>query len=835
MPAVALRSHDTDPLNAPMANSMAVTSAETEFADVRLILRRWQAARIGDRLPPYEELALGSIGRFAEEIAVLRCDEGKPPFLFRAGKSFRVIAGMAETSHNLDELPYAFSLAIGSAISQARVAGEPRLALCRWLIDGMVSTIEILALPLSCRWPGEYFLLFLRPRKNQFDLAKQLINSMQEGIIGLSPIESGTSRDFYILSINEAAARFLGSTAEGLQFTLLSGALAKIGIREIPQALLGAVFGGRISSFELTYELGSSRMTLKVGVDVAGGMLAVTLTDIRELKARETLFRSLFDENPAPMYVRNRNAAGFINVNEAALKLYGYSRREFLGRTLSEIRGENCAFHDRNSSVCGREEACRHRAADGGEIDVIEYTSEILIDNKPATLSTIVDITERKRAEAHVTYLAHHDPLTGVANRTVFTRELERAAGGLEQDGRRFGVVLIDLDDFKAVNDTQGHAAGDALLTEVTARLKKLAGKGDVIARLGGDEFAILMPTVKSSMDVEGLALRIIRDIASIRRVDGVEVSAGASIGAAIAPDDAVDTDDLLKCADLALYRAKQSGKGAFRFFEPEMDRQRRERRALEVELRNAGIDREFELHYQPIVSVRTGKLRGFEALLRWRNPRRGMVSPADFIPIAEETGMLDKLGRWVLLEACRQAATWPAGLVLAVNVSPVQFRNGELVEAVGSALVRSGLDPQRLEIEITESVLLVDSDANLAILNQLRDRGVRIALDDFGTGYSSLSYLRQFPFSRLKIDRSFVREIGQSVESLAIIRAIIGLGSSLGIDTTAEGVETVSQLEALRAEKCGELQGFLFSPPVAQENVADVIGAFFEDMARVA
>jgi diguanylate cyclase (GGDEF)-like protein/PAS domain S-box-containing protein len=523
----------------------------------------------------------------------------------------------------------------------------------------------------------------------------------------------------------------------------------------------------------------------------------------------------------------------FINVNEAALRLYGYGRSEFLGRVLSEIRAEGVTGRD--SATHGREQVLRHRTADGREIDVIEYTSEILVDYKPATLSTIVDITERKRAEAHVTYLAHHDPLTGVANRTVFTRELERAAGGLEQDGRRFGVVLIDLDDFKAVNDTQGHAAGDALLREVTSRLKKLAGKGDVIARLGGDEFAILMPTVKSSMEVEGLALRILRDIASIRRVDGVQVSAGASIGAAIAPDDAGDKDDLLKCADLALYRAKQSGKGAFRFFEPEMDHQRRERRALEAELRSAEIDREFELHYQPILSVRTGKLRGFEALLRWRNPRRGMVPPADFIPIAEETGMLDKLGRWVLIEACRQAATWPAELVLAVNVSPVQFRKGELVEAVGSALVRSGLDPQRLEIEITESVLLVDSAANLAILNQLRDRGVRIALDDFGTGYSSLSYLRQFPFSRLKIDRSFVREIGQSVESLAIIRAIIGLGSSLGIDTTAEGVETVSQLETLRAEKCGELQGFLFSPPVARENVADVIGAFFENVARVA
>lgn len=267
------------------------------------------------------------------------------------------------------------------------------------------------------------------------------------------------------------------------------------------------------------------------------------------------------------------------------------------------------------------------------------------------------------------------------------------------------------------------------------------------------------------------------------------------------------------------------------------MDLQQRARRELELELRSADIDREFELHYQPIMQVRTGKLRGFEALLRWRNPRRGMVSPADFIPIAEETGIIDKLGAWVLVEACRQAAAWPRDLVLAVNVSPVQFRKGEeLVGTAALALARSGVEPQRLEIEITESVLLVGNSANVAVLDQLRARGIRIALDDFGIGYSSLSYLRQFPFSRLKIDRSFVREINSSTESLAIVRAIIGLATSLGIDTTAEGVETVSQLDTLCAERCGELQGFLFSPPVAAEDIAGVIGAFFEyEVARSA
>ncbi|MDX8536539.1 EAL domain-containing protein [Mesorhizobium abyssinicae] len=259
-----------------------------------------------------------------------------------------------------------------------------------------------------------------------------------------------------------------------------------------------------------------------------------------------------------------------------------------------------------------------------------------------------------------------------------------------------------------------------------------------------------------------------------------------------------------------------------------------RERRALEIELHGAEIEREFELHCQPIIRTQTGKLRGFEALLRWQNPRRGMVSPADFIPIAEETGKLDELGRWVFAMACREAATWPRDLVLSVNVSPVQFRKGNLVGG-GLALAGSGLEAHQLEIEITESVLLAESSTNLAILKQLRSLGVRIALDDFGTGYSSLSYLRQFPFNRLKIDRSFVREIGRCPESLAIVPAVIGLGTNLGIDTTAEGVETVVQLEALRAEKCGELQGFLFSPPVARKSVASIIGAYFEETSRLA
>ncbi|TGT91925.1 EAL domain-containing protein [Mesorhizobium sp. M8A.F.Ca.ET.161.01.1.1] len=828
-PMVGLEQTGPDTVDATGGHSVA---AQTESDDVRLILRRWQSACGTGRLPPYEEIALGSIGRFSEEIAVVRRLGDEPPFLLRCGRRFRAIVGFAESARSLDELPYAFNLAIASALDNASSAGEPRLKVCHWVVDGKVSTIEIVALPLSCRWPGEYFLLFLRPRASQFELASLLINSTQEGVMGLSPVDCGHGAisDFCILSINEAAAGFFGATVESLQCTLLSDALTQVGIPEVPQELLRAGSGGRLSSFELAYWLGQQRIALKVGVDIAGGVLVVTLTDIRDLKARETLFRSLFDDNPVPMFVRSQSTGNFLNVNEAALRLYGYSRSNFLDRSLAEIRVDGTT---RESD--GREMVLRHRTADGRELDVIEYTSETLVDHQVAILSTIVDITERKRAEAHITFLAHHDPLTGLANRTVFTRELERAVVSLKQDGRRFGVVLIDLDNFKTVNDTLGHAAGDALLIEVTARLKELVRKTDVVARLGGDEFAILVPAVECRSDIEELGQRVIRDLTAIRKVDGAEIVIGASIGAALVPDDAADIDSLLKCADLALYRAKQSDKGTFRWFEAGMDMRQRERRALEIELRGAEIDREFELHYQPIIRTQTGKLRGFEALLRWHNPRRGMVSPADFIPIAEETGKLDELGRWALAVACREAATWPRELVLSVNVSPVQFRKGDLVGTVGLALAGSGLEPHQLEIEITESVLLSASSTNLAILKQLRSMGVRIALDDFGTGYSSLSYLRQFPFNRLKIDRSFVREIGRCPESLAIVRAVIGLGASLGIDTTAEGVETVGQLETLRAEKCGELQGFLFSPPVASESVAAIIGAYFEETSRLA
>ncbi|MEP9374592.1 EAL domain-containing protein [Mesorhizobium sp. KR1-2] len=814
-PAVEGEAVERDPLH-----------IDTEFDDVRLILRRWQSARpAANALPQYEEMALGSVGRFADEMAVVRRMEGGEPVILRAGPRFEAIIGDACVGRATTDLAASYALAVGEALTAAHEAASPRLVLCRALVDGMVSTVETLALPLACRWRGDYFLLFLRPRRSQLNLARLLINATREGIIALSAImRDGAVRDFSILSINEAAASHLGSRADLLQFTLLSEALAGPGLSDAFARFREAAEHRRATSFGLEYMLDGQQVSLQVGVAIADDILAVTLTDVGELKARETLFRSLFDENPVPMYVRDESGATFLNVNDAALRLYGYDREAFFAQGLAGLWAD---ADDAEQQPAG-ETSCRHVTADGRLLDVVEYARGIVVDNAPATLSTIVDVTERKRAEEHVTFLALHDPLTGVANRTLFTRELARAAA----QGTAFAVLLIDLDDFKIVNDTLGHAAGDALLVEVAARLQKQLRRSDLVARLGGDEFAVLLPGASSRAVVGSLAARLLDDIAAIRTLEGAEVSVTASVGAALSPQDTADTDSLLKCADLALYRAKNGAKGSFRFFEPEMDSQVRERRALEMELRGADIDKEFELHFQPIFAVKTGQLRGFEALLRWNSPKRGMVSPGVFIPLAEEAGMIDALGRWVLREACRHAAGWPEQLVVAVNVSPVQFRRGELVATIGEALSLSRLQPTRLEIEVTESVLLADTEANLATLRRIRGLGARIALDDFGTGYSSMSYLRQFQFSRLKIDRSFIREIDASPESLAIVRAIIGLGASLGIDTTAEGVETVEQLHALQKEQCGELQGFLFSPPVAGNRVRHIIETFFDKSA---
>jgi diguanylate cyclase (GGDEF)-like protein/PAS domain S-box-containing protein len=435
------------------------------------------------------------------------------------------------------------------------------------------------------------------------------------------------------------------------------------------------------------------------------------------------------------------------------------------------------------------------------------------------------DITERRQTEARIAHMARHDPVTDLPNRIHFREEIGSRLSRLGRN-ERFAVLYLDLDNFKTINDTLGHPIGDKLLSMVGERLRSCIRGPDSIARLGRDEFGIVEGSVLQPQDAAALVSRIMEVLASPFDVDGHQVVAGVSVGIAIAPTDAADSDQLLKNADMALYRAKADGRGTHRFFDPDMDARMQTRRALETDLRKAIACGEFELHYQPLVRLETEQICGFEALIRWHHPTRGFVPPLQFIPLAEETRLIVPIGEWVLRQACAEAAGWPEGIRVAVNVSPAQFRRPGLSEIVVSALANSGLEPARLEVEITESVLLLNSELTLATLHRLRELGVRISMDDFGTGYSSLSYLRSFPFDKIKIDGSFVRDLASNADSMAIVRAVAGLGSSLRMVTTAEGIETRVELEQLKREGCTEGQGYLFGKPLPAESVRDLLSS---------
>ena len=421
------------------------------------------------------------------------------------------------------------------------------------------------------------------------------------------------------------------------------------------------------------------------------------------------------------------------------------------------------------------------------------------------------DVTAAKRAEAKLAYLAHHDSLTGLPNRSFFQDSLDQAL--LARGNQKLAVVSFDLDGFKAVNDRYGHPAADALLVSVAQRVRGLVQGGDIVARFGGDEFVIL-DVQGDPAGVERLCARVIEHLNMPFTILDEQVTVGVSIGVALAPVDGTTSDDLIKNADAALYRAKAEGRGAFRFFSPEMDRRLQERRLLIQDLRSALSRDELILFFQPFVSAETGAVSGCETLLRWRHPERGMVSPAEFIPLAEESGLILPIGAWIIEAACREATRWPSHLCVSVNISPVQFRNRDLPETILKALITTRLAPSRLEVEVTETVLIEDANAALDILRRIRALGVRVALDDFGTGYSSLSYLRRFPFDKLKIDRSFVQQLDTRRDSQIIVQAIRDIAYGLNMTITAEGVETPEQAEQLRATGCEELQGFLYSEP---------------------
>jgi diguanylate cyclase (GGDEF)-like protein/PAS domain S-box-containing protein len=439
------------------------------------------------------------------------------------------------------------------------------------------------------------------------------------------------------------------------------------------------------------------------------------------------------------------------------------------------------------------------------------------------TVTTHHDITEQRQSDAKISHMALHDGLTDLPNRALLSERLDYALARVDR-GEIVAVHLLDLDHFKKVNDTLGHGAGDKLLMVVADRLRALVRETDTVARLGGDEFAILQVAIAQPADATTLVQRIIESVSAPYDIDGQQMVIGASVGIAVGPTDGVTPDQLMRNADLALYRAKGDGRGAFRFFEPAMDAQMQARRAMERDLRQALAAREFELHYQPVVNLQHNTISGFEALIRWHHSEKGMVPPSTFIPVAEEIGLIVPLGEWAIRQACANAADWPDDLSVAVNLSAVQFRSPGLVQVVVSALAAAGLPARRLELEITETVLMQNSEETLSTLNQLRKLGVKIAMDDFGTGYSSLSYLQSFPFDKIKIDRSFVKDVTEGVSSLNIVRAVAALAQGLGMVTTAEGVETKEQLNVIKSEGCTEMQGFYFSKAVPAHEIAKLL-----------
>ena len=553
-----------------------------------------------------------------------------------------------------------------------------------------------------------------------------------------------------------------------------------------------------------------------------------------DVERAQTFMTAIVEAMPSMVFVKRADDHRYVLLNRAGEKMLGRPRAEVIGKTDAD-------FHDAELAALYVERD--REVLESGEVRVIEEdhvprkdggmailrTKKIALRNAEGQAEYLLgvseDIAERKRAEAQIARLAHYDPLTELPNRVLFQRHLSEALARRARKGDQLAVHFIDLDRFKTVNDTLGHPLGDELLRVAAERLRGCVREGDTVARLGGDEFAVVQAGLSDMTGATRLAERIVEAMSAPFDLQGHQVVIGASVGVAAAPSDGEDADELLKKADMALYRAKADGRGAFHFFERAMDEQLQARRALELDLRRALTAGEFELYYQPLYNLGDERVTGCEALLRWRHPERGMVSPADFIPLAEEIGLIVPLGDWVLRTACAEAARWPDHVRLAVNLSPAQFRDRGLVRTVVSAIAASGLPAQRLELEITESVLLQDSAANMSMLHDLKALGVRISMDDFGTGYSSLSYLRSFPFDKIKIDQTFVRDILEDSDAMAIIKAVLDLGSSMGIVTTAEGVETLEQLNALRGQGCAEIQGYFISRPAPASEIAQLLG----------
>ncbi|WP_298244465.1 EAL domain-containing protein [uncultured Bradyrhizobium sp.] len=588
------------------------------------------------------------------------------------------------------------------------------------------------------------------------------------------------------------------------------------------------------------HQLANGRAFQVINTPLAQGGWVATIEDITERRNLErerdrnyTFLREIIDHIPSQITVKDARTRQYLLLNGVAEQLFGQSRQEVMGKTAFDIFPEAHAAHitaDDNSALQSAKGLFKDEHAwqmPGMGLRYITSTRIGIRDDagEPRYLIHVIDdVTERRRADEKIAHMAHYDALTDLPNRTLFREQIERELAKVA-GGDQFALLYIDVDEFKGINDSLGHHVGDELLKAIASRLRGCLKEGDLIARLGGDEFAVIQTGIQSSAEVLSFVTRIYQAIRQPYHCLGHQLSTDASIGIALAPQDGTDLDQLIKNADLAMYGAKAEGRRTHRFFEPEMDASARARLSMEQDLRQALVNGGFEIHYQPLVDLHTNVVTGCEALLRWRHPERGMVSPAEFIPVAEDTGLITELGDWVLRMACNEAATWPTHIRVAVNVSPVQLKCDTLALRIAGALAASGLDPRRLELEITEAVLIRDDEAALSILHQLRSIGVRIALDDFGTGYSSLSYLKRFPFDKIKIDRCFVADIAESSGAPVIVQAVVNIAAASSMTTVAEGVETEAQREMLRALGCTQMQGYLFSAPKPAAEVRKLFG----------
>ncbi len=669
-------------------------------------------------------------------------------------------------------------------------------------------------------------LIHTQSRRASRARSRELADAALEGL--------AFARDGVITRVNRQLAELIGCPADDLIGKRFLG-----DVITPPPGATRLAFGDRIDA---TLPTADGR-TVPVGV-ISQPMTASSsanqvyvVRDMTVLRAREIELRNQSERFRAALANMSQGLAMFdrderlVISNDRYAEMYGLKAEQVRpGMTLLDILRARVAVGtfcgaDSEAYVQERLDTARRLApvcrvqemADGR---VISVTVTPTADG--GWVATHDDVTERRRIEARVEHLATHDTLTDLPNRVMFIERLEEAIAWTRKGDSRIAVFVVGLDRFVEINDAFGHTVGDTLLREMANRLRRCVPETGMVARIGGDEFAIMLAVTKAGIDAAAVAKKMQGTMTVPFELGEQHVAVLGSIGIAIAPDDGTEPTQILKNAALAMHRAKVERRGGYRFFEAEMDQAMQVRRNLERDLRLAIANGELELHYQPQVNLQRDEISGFEALLRWTHPQRGLVSPGEFIPIAEETGLIAPIGEWVLRQACAEAVKWPAHLIVSVNLSAAQFKGRNVTQAVLGALAATGLPPERLELEITETAMMQDAEGALAILTKLHERGVRLALDDFGTGYSSLSYLRKFPFDKIKIDRSFIHDLADTgQESTAIVRCIARLGDSLGMTTTAEGVETAEQLERVRAEGCTECQGYYFSAPMPSHELA--------------